>query len=120
VESTIENATKSIPWMKNLSIIKRFISFKLVNSNHFNQELMQWFKFPTITFFIQKVSPLTWCSSLLTPIKGPQIFLSTIVDDFFSYTLDLNTITFDIRMRGEISKKEVERFAREQQEMKRL
>jgi hypothetical protein len=60
------------------------------------------------------------CSSLLTPIKGPQIFLSTIVDDFFSYTLDLNTITFDIRMRGEISKKKVERFAREQQEMKRL
>jgi hypothetical protein len=52
------------------------------------------------------------CSSLLTPIKGPQIFLSTIVDDFFSYTLDLNTITFDIRMREEISKKEVERFAR--------
>lgn len=51
-------------------------------------------------------------SSLLTPIKGPQTFISTIVAKFFCI-LNLNTITFGTKMRGVISKEEAENLARE-------
>jgi hypothetical protein len=58
-------------------------------------------------------------SSLLTPIKQPQIFISTIVVEFF-YILDLNIISFGAKMKGVISKKKVKRLAREQQEREKV
>jgi hypothetical protein len=109
----LKTTTKFVPWMKIL--LSSRVSFHL-------------------GFVIQIVSTKNRCddssskpspssskgfpietshSSLLTPSKGPQTIISTILVDFF-YILNLSTITFGTKMRGAINKKEVEKLAREQ------
>jgi len=57
-------------------------------------------------------------SSLLTPIKGPQIFISAIVVEYFCIS-NLSIITSNAKMKGVISKDEAKRLAKEQQEMEK-
>ncbi len=52
-------------------------------------------------------------SSLLTPIKGPQIFISAIVVEYFCIS-DFSTIASNAKMKGAISKDEAKRLAKEQ------
>lgn len=116
----LKTITKFVPWMKNPTLIQSVFSFKLVNLNHFDQEPMQRFQFPTIIFFIKDVfPPKCRISSLLPLIKGLQTFISIIIIEFFCIS-NLNTIAFDTKMRGAISEEEVERLIKEQRETKNV
>ncbi len=50
-------------------------------------------------------------SSLLTPTKGFQTFLPTIIVDLFC-TLDFSIIASDTKMKGAISKEEANKLAK--------
>jgi hypothetical protein len=107
VESTIEDNDKICHVDENPILIQNVFSFRFVYLNHFGQKTNAMVQVPNHHLFHPKCFPIKALhSSLLTPTKRPQTFLSTIVVKFFSCTSDLSTITSGTMMRGAISKEE--------------
>jgi hypothetical protein len=112
VESTIEN-NNICAMDENRIFMLRIFSFKACQLEPFPLRTNVTNQVPNHHLFHPKGFPIEASrSSLLTPTKRPQTFLSTIVANFFCIS-NFGTIPSNTKMKGTISKEEAKKLTRE-------
>jgi hypothetical protein len=112
VQSTIED-NNICAMDENRTFMLKVFSFKACQLESFLPRTNVTNQVPNHHLFHPKGFPIEASrSSLLTPTKGPQTFLSTTVVDFFC-TSNFSTITSSTKMKGTINKEEADKLAKE-------
>jgi hypothetical protein len=120
VESTTEKNNKIYPMDEKSYFHPKCLFIQACQLEPFQPRINETIPLPNRHFFYPSHYPIKASrSSFLTPLKGPQIFTSTIVIEFFCI-LDLSIIASSAKMKGVISKDKMKRLAKEQQEMEKV
>ncbi len=120
MESTTEKNNKIYPMNEKSCFHPKCLFIQACQLEPFQPRIDATIPLPNHHFFHLSHYPTKASrSSFLTPLKGPQIFTSTIVIELF-YILDLNIIASSAKMKGVISKDKMKRLAKEQQEMEKV